>query len=163
MHVRAQGNRLECLRALPPTTVQQALPTKRGLLLHRGVRWFPAVDGSVVPDYPVHLMRQGAYNKDVDVLIGNNANEGTLFLLIAYNVAVFESAWRDLIPATFPHEHVRSCLCVCVCASVRLCVWCVYLPVSSSSSYFSSTTIMPILLCAARKSREHFPLKLDGP
>eukprot|EP01147_Barroeca_monosierra_P009186 gene9186-1476_t len=99
-------DRLKCLRELPVENIQRAFKNKRGLLLHTGVRWFPVIDGTLVPDYPVHVMRQSKHNK-VDVIIGNNADEASLFLLIAYNIAVFESAWRDLLPATFPTVHQR--------------------------------------------------------
>ncbi|EGD82665.1 hypothetical protein PTSG_11995 [Salpingoeca rosetta] len=99
------GDRLACLRSLPAEKIQRAFNNKRGLLLHTGVRWFPTVDGVVIPDYPVSLMRQHKHNK-VDVIIGNNADEASLFLLIAYNVAVFESSWRDLLPATFAQDQL---------------------------------------------------------
>eukprot|EP00043_Microstomoeca_roanoka_P016965 m.175929 g.175929 ORF g.175929 m.175929 type:complete len:613 (+) comp16552_c10_seq2:113-1951(+) len=100
------NNRLECLRSLPATTIQKAFNNKRGLLMHTGVRWFPVIDYELIPDYPVYYLRDHKSNP-VDILIGNNADEASLFLLIAFNVAVFESSWRDLLPAAFP-EHHRS-------------------------------------------------------
>ena len=42
--------------------------------------WWPVVDGFVVPDDPVTLFAAGKINK-VPTLLGNNKNEGTLFVL----------------------------------------------------------------------------------
>lgn len=39
----------------------------------------PAVDGSFVPDLPGPLLQRGDFHKDVNVMVGHNADEGLLF------------------------------------------------------------------------------------
>jgi carboxylesterase type B len=39
----------------------------------------PAVDGYFVPDLPGRLIKRGSYYKNVNVMVGHNANEGLLF------------------------------------------------------------------------------------
>ena len=45
-----------------------------------GPHWWPVVDGLVVPADPLKLLAAGTFNK-VPTLLGNNKNEGTLFVL----------------------------------------------------------------------------------
>ncbi|EDQ88228.1 uncharacterized protein MONBRDRAFT_32887 [Monosiga brevicollis MX1] len=91
---------LDCLRSVDEPFVQEVLPHRRGLLMHTGVRWFPVMDGAYISQQPIDLIRQGQM-LDVDVIIGSNADEGTLFALIAYKLVIFPSAWPDLLRATF--------------------------------------------------------------
>ncbi|KAB8295158.1 hypothetical protein EYC80_007087 [Monilinia laxa] len=39
----------------------------------------PVVDESYVPDFPPRLLSQGAFDNNIDVLVGQNANEGLIF------------------------------------------------------------------------------------
>eukprot|EP00045_Choanoeca_perplexa_P006940 m.60820 g.60820 ORF g.60820 m.60820 type:complete len:362 (+) comp13862_c0_seq2:884-1969(+) len=85
--------------------VQEALPNRRGLLLHTGVRWFPTMDGAYVSDQPIQLMKQGK-TLDVDVILGSNADEGTLFILIAYKMVMLPSAWPEMLNALYAPDKV---------------------------------------------------------
>jgi para-nitrobenzyl esterase len=66
---------LTCLRQAPVSAV---LATE-GMASTNIVFW-PVVDGFVIPDDPVKLFDSGTINK-APVLVGNNGNEGTLFVL----------------------------------------------------------------------------------
>ncbi|KAA8569503.1 hypothetical protein EYC84_001130 [Monilinia fructicola] len=39
----------------------------------------PVVDGSYVPDFPPRLLSQGAFDNSIDILVGQNADEGLIF------------------------------------------------------------------------------------
>lgn len=42
----------------------------------------------------------------VDLLVGNNADEGSLFVLLAYSMGVFDRMWEPLVEATLPPNKV---------------------------------------------------------
>lgn len=48
-------------------------------LLDQGLNWKPVADGYVLPDYPTRLWAAGQHH-DIPLLIGSNADEGTIFL-----------------------------------------------------------------------------------
>lgn len=84
---------LECLRGLPAATIStmsfQALPVVNG------------VEGDLA-DQPYRLIRQGKFNRGRDVLIGNNAAEGTIFAYEA-NGATFninQTVYEHLLNAS---------------------------------------------------------------
>jgi para-nitrobenzyl esterase len=64
------STQLACLRSV---TVANILAYKTSY------RWYPTVDGVVLPDDPMTLFATGAFNK-VPTIIGTNRNEGTLFI-----------------------------------------------------------------------------------
>jgi para-nitrobenzyl esterase len=65
---------LTCLRALPIATILAAESGSDG-----AASWWPVTDGVVIPDEPMSLFASGSFTK-VPTLVGNNENEGTLFL-----------------------------------------------------------------------------------
>jgi para-nitrobenzyl esterase len=90
---------LACLRAASPTDLLDAVTVKGGgVQAPTGVDWLPVVDGFDLPDDPRKLFASGAFTK-VPTLIGNNENEGTLFVLLATPtsntsyVALEEAQW----------------------------------------------------------------------
>ncbi len=71
---------MACLRGKSVTDVLHALPTKLdGFQSRQGADWLPVVDGDFLPDDPMKLFASGAFAK-VPVLLGNNTNEGSIFL-----------------------------------------------------------------------------------
>ena len=71
---------MACLRGKSVSDVLNALPTKLdGFQSRQGADWIPVVDGDVFPDDPMKLFASGAFAK-VPVLLGNNTNEGSIFL-----------------------------------------------------------------------------------
>jgi para-nitrobenzyl esterase len=66
------STQLDCLRSV---SVSAILDYKSST----GARWYPTIDGAVLPDDPLTLFATGAFNK-VPTLIGTNRNEGTLFI-----------------------------------------------------------------------------------
>eukprot|EP01006_Ploeotia_vitrea_P028082 TRINITY_DN60831_c0_g1_i1.p1 TRINITY_DN60831_c0_g1~~TRINITY_DN60831_c0_g1_i1.p1 ORF type:complete len:739 (+),score=334.44 TRINITY_DN60831_c0_g1_i1:65-2218(+) len=94
---------LECLRRLDAQTLQTALPERRGLLFHEGYYWTPAIDGVVVPDRPGRYLRQhGVLDPSIDVVVGNTADEGTLFTFTGYPLYLFDSVGQEFIDNIFP-------------------------------------------------------------
>jgi para-nitrobenzyl esterase len=66
---------LTCMRKMNATklvSLQENLPQDRD------ARFLPVVDGMVIPDDPITLVKQGK-TAQVDLLLGTNLNEGTLF------------------------------------------------------------------------------------
>jgi para-nitrobenzyl esterase len=74
------GQRPEDAAALRSKTAEELLSAanpKVGMF-GRGTKFWPCVDGYVLPEPPPELFAAGRYN-DVPVMIGTTANEGTLF------------------------------------------------------------------------------------
>lgn len=69
----------DCLRNATVDQVLNALPLKNGLFYGTGVTWSPIVDFWFIPDEPRILFQTGL-SHDVDLLLGTNEREGSLFL-----------------------------------------------------------------------------------
>ena len=57
------SDRLDCLRQAPFSTLQAAVNASPGLLDYQSMRltWGPMVDGSLIPDNPMRLVKSGKY------------------------------------------------------------------------------------------------------
>lgn len=95
---------LACLRARPLEDVMNALPASNDFLGGE-VRWFPIVDGLHIPDTPGDLFAAGSFEK-VPVILGSNADEATLFFVLANTQvpddAAFEALAEMLVPGMGP-------------------------------------------------------------
>lgn len=68
------------LRAVPYETLRRANAQQVAYNTAWGqFAYGPSVDGSFVPQQPGQLLAQGRFDKDVNVMVGHNANEGPLF------------------------------------------------------------------------------------
>jgi para-nitrobenzyl esterase len=78
---------LACMRARPALGVVEALPSDPDFAFTAGEwgRWFPVVDGLVLPASVEERLASGAFHH-VPVLIGSNADEGTMFVRLAHDV-----------------------------------------------------------------------------
>lgn len=68
---------LAAMRALPAEAILKAAKPKVGFL-GKGENWNPVVDGHVLHDTPLATMAAGKQH-DIPILLGTNADEGTLF------------------------------------------------------------------------------------
>jgi len=59
---------IDCLRAVPATTL---LPR-----ISQSHRFIPQVDGKLLPEQPLRMIRKGRYNRQVPIAIGYTAQEG---------------------------------------------------------------------------------------
>ena len=73
---------IKCLRGKKADDVVSALALKKGFFFGAGASWGPTIDGKVLPDQPMKMVKDGKGNK-VPVMIGTNQDEGTLFLFLA--------------------------------------------------------------------------------
>ena len=75
-----EGEGPEALAKLRAKTAEEILAASdpRVGLFGKGTKFRPCVDGVVLPAAPLDLIRAGRHN-DVPVIIGSNADEGTLF------------------------------------------------------------------------------------
>jgi para-nitrobenzyl esterase len=75
---------LACMRARPGLAVVEALPPDPDFAFTAGEwgRWFPVVDGLVLPAAVEQRLTSGDFNH-VPVLIGSNADEGTMFVRLS--------------------------------------------------------------------------------
>ena len=80
---------LICLRGVSAKQLA-TLPAVAGPLA-RGLRYGPAIDGVVIPDYPTTLMKQGKHNLAA-VIIGTNADETSRMVANVQTVAEYEAA-----------------------------------------------------------------------
>ena len=93
---------LTCLRGKSTSDVLDAVPSyNAGTTASNGVYWFPVVDGYIIPKDPVQSIIAGSFTK-VPLLIGNNADEGTLFLFSA--PPTDEASFQALEEAEYPGE-----------------------------------------------------------
>jgi acetylcholinesterase len=68
------------LRALPYETLRRANVQQVAYTTAWGqFAYGPTVDGNFVPQQPGQLLAQGRFDKDVNVMVGHNANEGPSF------------------------------------------------------------------------------------
>lgn len=93
---------LACLRAKPPADIANALGSSNDFLFGDGANWFPIEDGLNIPGHPPDLLSSGAF-ADVPVLLGTNADEATLFFVLADENQVeteeeFEVLANELVP-----------------------------------------------------------------
>ncbi len=92
-----------CLRQAPAEDVAVALESGANFLTGGGASWFPSIDGVVVPSDPMVRLASGDFH-DVPVILGSNANEATLFFVLAGDDvdipddAAFEAFAESLAP-----------------------------------------------------------------
>ncbi|MBK6847742.1 MAG: carboxylesterase family protein [Proteobacteria bacterium] len=73
---------LGCLRAKPAEQVTQTLPSELGAVVTPGRQWEPVADGSFLPQPPALAVKTTDLH-GLTALVGSNADEGTLMLLLA--------------------------------------------------------------------------------
>ncbi len=91
---------LTCMRGKSADAVKKALPMKSGFFFGAGATWGPVIDGKVLTGQPLKLVKDGKGNK-VPLLIGSNADEGTLFLFLAGLMAMTPAAYTTSLKAAF--------------------------------------------------------------
>jgi para-nitrobenzyl esterase len=94
------GDVLACLRGKSTEEVMTALPTSADFLGGK-TRWFPVIDGWTVPDTPSSLFASGDFAK-VPVILGSNADEGTLFFKLASTMIPDEATFQTLAEQLAP-------------------------------------------------------------
>jgi para-nitrobenzyl esterase len=89
-----------CLRAVPAASAVATLPTAG-----RGPdKWYPVVDGAVLPDVPLHVI-SGADYQPVPVIVGNTSNEMASQLQdysLPYNPVTDQSEYESDLQQLFP-------------------------------------------------------------
>jgi carboxylesterase type B len=78
-----------CARALPKETLL-------AVQLAHFPDWKPQIDGTIITDDPLVLLRAGKFQKNVDILYGNNADEGTLFVNLSYTADDMVKATQEM-------------------------------------------------------------------
>ena len=69
---------LQCLRDKPAYDIFNNERVEGGFLV---LTWAPTIDGVFLQDSPYNLLQQGRYQKNKNVLIGANKDEGTFWIL----------------------------------------------------------------------------------
>ena len=96
----AVGADISALRALPATALLARAPAGFPIMADdRHIDFWPIVDGHVLPDDPARLFAAGKIAR-VPLLIGSNADEGTVFTL-DYPIRT-AAAWRDYVTRSYP-------------------------------------------------------------
>lgn len=96
-----------CMRSKTPNEVLTALPSSPSLL-SSNAKWRPVIDGVTIPESPVDLFEQGAFNK-VPVLVGSNKDEGTLFLS-ATLWGMTETTYQQMVVGMLGMENGQAAL-----------------------------------------------------
>ena len=92
---------LSCLRGKKMDEVLMALPSKGALdFSPGGAKWFPSVDGYIVPKEPLFLLEAGSF-PHVPLLVGSNGDEGTLFFAFGATIAD-DAAYKTAVEAFYP-------------------------------------------------------------
>ncbi|NUQ72367.1 MAG: carboxylesterase family protein [Polyangiaceae bacterium] len=92
---------LACLREKPVDQILLALPTSNDLIFGDGANWFPVFDGWNLPDAPAKLIASGSFEK-VPVILGSNADEGTLFFQLGGTMIPDDTALEALVEKMVP-------------------------------------------------------------
>ena len=98
-----ETDELACLRGKSPAEVAQVLPQGPFLFDGEGADWFPVIDGYNLPDDPPVMLASGDFAK-VPVIVGANADEATIFFVLAgdefaiENEADFEALADGILP-----------------------------------------------------------------
>ncbi|KAH8145422.1 uncharacterized protein LAJ45_10544 [Morchella importuna] len=71
---------IECLRAIPTEQLQLINKQIISDVAPPGFGFGPSVDGDLVPDVPSYLYAQGRIQKDVEILVMDDINEGASFV-----------------------------------------------------------------------------------
>ena len=89
------------LRALPYETLRRANVQQVAYTTAWGQFGYgPTVDGNFVPQQPGQLLAQGRFDKDVNVMVGHNANEGVIFTSPAIQS---DAALREQLNTAYPY------------------------------------------------------------
>ncbi|KAF9701169.1 hypothetical protein EKO04_000475 [Ascochyta lentis] len=89
------------LRALPSEVIMRANAQQVAYDTAWGqFAYGPSVDGNFVPLQPGQLLAQGRFDKDVNVMVGHNANEGPLFTAPSIQS---DAALRRQLNTAYPH------------------------------------------------------------
>ncbi|MDP3236067.1 MAG: carboxylesterase family protein [Myxococcales bacterium] len=86
----AAANQVDCLRAVSATSLT-AIESALGPLEKTGLRYGPVIDGVVVPDHPMTLIRQGKQH-GVPVILGTNADETSRMVPLVRTDAEYRAA-----------------------------------------------------------------------
>ena len=81
---------LACLREKTPADVAQAMPEGPFLFDGEGADWFPVIDGYNLPEDPPTMLANGEFAK-VPVIVGANADEATIFFVLAGDAFAIET------------------------------------------------------------------------
>lgn len=99
---------LGCLRALPLQTLTNAAVAYANAFSPLGGigTWRPTAPSPFIPDVPSALLRDGKFHKGIDILVGWNEDDGTLFVpqdtnSDAYFAAIVKTFFPGLTPAHF--------------------------------------------------------------
>ncbi|KAL7619528.1 hypothetical protein AAE478_010068 [Parahypoxylon ruwenzoriense] len=92
---------LSCLRSLPMSTLNTAALTYSYMFSsHGGIGTFrPTAPSTFIPDAPSALLKSGRFRKGVDIIIGWNENDGSLFIPQTLNGT---EAFTETIAGLFP-------------------------------------------------------------
>lgn len=103
------SDELECMRTLSAETMVAAMTARRGIFFYEGETWGPVVDGILLPDHPLRMIKTGMADvSNVDILYGHNKDEASLFVLFAWPFLVSRQLIWDFIHATLGPEHAQG-------------------------------------------------------
>ena len=103
-----------CLRAKSTAEIVEGLPLNKNLLFGEGVAWQPIVDGVTLTDQPAALLAAGV-SRDIPMIVGSNADEGSLFFFkdgivnsdadyLAMLIDVFGPVRAEAVARVFPSD-----------------------------------------------------------
>ena len=80
---------LECLQTLNPSDIFEGITND--------MAWMPIIEPSFLPQRPLDILQSGNFNKEIDVIIGSNVDDGLLTLCGAYTDDSFINDCRNNI------------------------------------------------------------------
>jgi para-nitrobenzyl esterase len=90
---------LTCMRGKSAAAILAQVPSLLQLTVTTGFSWMPVLDGYAIPKDPISAITSGSLNH-VPTLLGNNADEGRLFLFTAppTNATTYLALEEGLVP-----------------------------------------------------------------
>jgi len=98
---------VECLRQKPYEDFLSATPPN--LLLEGGLIYAPNIDGSLVPDWPLDLIKQGKYHK-VPIMTGSTKEELKIYTLMKFGLGLKTRGQVDKMTRSLASEYADDIL-----------------------------------------------------
>lgn len=103
---------LQCLQDIPmdqmiiaqEKSIDKFSPEKLIHLSTLFLPFTPTVDNDLLTDQPLTLIQQGKYNQEIPILMGNNEEEGRMFIFLGFKEEIGSWTYRAIIAALFKFQ-----------------------------------------------------------
>mmetsp|Transcript_4436 Transcript_4436/g.16735 ORF Transcript_4436/g.16735 Transcript_4436/m.16735 type:complete len:555 (+) Transcript_4436:1-1665(+) len=107
-----QCSTLECMQKVPlPKLLEAQKKAAKKISLHTVAHvstlflgWTPVVDGNLLTGQPLKLIQEGKVDPEIPIIIGTNAEEGLMFIRLAFDDPFGSWMYRGVVAALFKSD-----------------------------------------------------------